>query len=118
MAGGNGTGTRYSGRFPLGDFPADRDSAFFHQILYLAHKLPGRYALLAQKPALHGADNSIGKKVDGKREIRLKDGLKTIKTFDTKVEAVRWAKIHAESQGGTVLIHASKGKNKGKFIKQ
>ena len=58
------------------------------------------------------------KKVDDKREIRLKDGLKTIKTFDTKVEAVRWAKIHAESQGGTVLIHASKGKNKGKFIKQ
>ena len=58
------------------------------------------------------------KKVDGKWEIRLKDGLKTIKTFDTKVEAVRWAKIHAESQGGTVLIHASKGKNKGKFIKQ
>ncbi len=57
------------------------------------------------------------KKVDGKWEIILKDGLKVIKTFDTKKEAVEYANNLAKSQDGTVLIHASKGKNKGKFMK-
>ena len=46
-----------------------------------------------------------------------KDGLKAIKTFATKPEAVEYANNLAKSQNGTVLIHASKGKNKGKFIK-
>ena len=57
------------------------------------------------------------KKVDGKWEIILKDGLKVIKTFSTKKEAVEFANNLAKSQNGTVLVHASKGKNKGKFIK-
>ena len=57
------------------------------------------------------------KKVDGKWEIILKDGLKAIKTFDTKKEAVEYANNLAKSQDGTVLVHASKGKNKGKFMK-
>ena len=57
------------------------------------------------------------KKVDGKWEIILKDGLKVIKTFSTKKEAVGFANNLAKSQNGTVLVHASKGKNKGKFIK-
>ena len=57
------------------------------------------------------------KKADGKWQIILKDGLKVIKTFDTKVEAVSYANKLAKSQDGTVLIHASKGKNKGRFIK-
>ena len=57
------------------------------------------------------------KKVDGKWEIILKDGLKVIKTFPTKKEAVEFANNLAKSQNGTVLVHASKGKNKGKFIK-
>ena len=57
------------------------------------------------------------KKVGGKWEIILKDGLKVIKTFPTKKEAVEYANNLAKSQNGTVLVHASKGKNKGKFIK-
>ena len=57
------------------------------------------------------------KKVDGKWEIILKDGLKAIKTFSTKKEAVEYANNLAKSQDGTVLVHASKGKNKGKFMK-
>ena len=57
------------------------------------------------------------KKVDGKWEIILKDGLKVIKTFSTKKEAIEFANNLAKSQNGTVLVHASKGKNKGKFIK-
>ena len=57
------------------------------------------------------------KKVDGKWQIILKDGLKVIKTFNTKVEALEFANNLAKSQNGSVLVHASKGKNKGKFIK-
>ena len=57
------------------------------------------------------------KKVDGKWEIILKDGLKVIKTFGTKAEALEYANNLAKSQNGTVLVHASKGKNKGRFIK-
>ena len=57
------------------------------------------------------------KKVDGKWEIILKDGLKVIKTFDTKAEALEYANNLAKSQNGTVLVHASKGKNKGRFTK-
>ena len=35
----------------------------------------------------------------------------------TKKEAVEYANNLAKSQDGTVLVHASKGKNKGKFMK-
>ena len=57
------------------------------------------------------------RKVDGVWKISLKSGLKVIKTFKTKVEALEYANALAKSQNGTVLVHASKGKNKGKFIK-
>ena len=57
------------------------------------------------------------KKVDGKWEIILKDGKKVIKTFATKEEGIKYGKALAESQNGTLLVHASKGKNKGKFQK-
>ena len=57
------------------------------------------------------------RKVDGVWKISLKSGLKVIKTFKTKVEVLEYANALAKSQNGTVLVHASKGKNKGKFIK-
>lgn len=57
------------------------------------------------------------KKVDNKWEIILKEGKKVIKTFDTKEEALKYGKALAKSQDGTLLVHASKGKNKGKFQK-
>ena len=57
------------------------------------------------------------KKVDGRWEIMLKEGLRAIKTFATKPEAIEYANQLAKSQNGTVLVHASKGKNKGKFTK-
>ena len=46
-----------------------------------------------------------------------KEGMKAIKTFKTKTEAIEYANALAKSQKGTLLVHASKGKNKGKFIK-
>lgn len=55
------------------------------------------------------------KKVEGKWQIILREGKKVIKHFDTKVEAEAYANQLAKNQDGTVLVHASKGKNKGKF---
>lgn len=56
------------------------------------------------------------KKKDGRWQVILKEGAKVIKYFDTKAEAVAYADQLAENQDGTVLVHASKGKNKGKFM--
>ena len=57
------------------------------------------------------------KKVDGKWELILKEGAKVIKKFDTKEEAMAYSEKRAENQNGTLLVHASKGKNKGRFMK-
>ena len=57
------------------------------------------------------------KKVDGKWELMLKEGKKVIKTFRTKEEALKYAQALVKSQNGTLLVHASKGKNKGKIQK-
>ena len=58
------------------------------------------------------------KKVDGKWQIILKEGKKIIKTFDTKEEGLKYGKALAKSQNGTLLVHISRGKNKGKFQKK
>lgn len=52
---------------------------------------------------------------DKKWEVLRKGGVKAIKLFDTKEEAEAYCKHMAENQGGTVLVHASKGKNKGRI---
>lgn len=56
--------------------------------------------------------------VDKKRTIKFANGSKVIKLFNTKEEAVTYAEELAKNQGGIVLVHASKGKNKGKIQKQ
>ena len=57
------------------------------------------------------------KKVDDKWEVILKEGAKVIKKFDTKEEALSYCNVLIKNQDGTLLVHASKGKNKGKFMK-
>ena len=52
---------------------------------------------------------------EGKWEVLRKGGAKAIKLFDTKAEAEVYCNAMAENQGGTVLVHASKGKNKGRI---
>ena len=49
---------------------------------------------------------------DGKWTIKFAGGEKVIKLFDTKEEAMAYAKKVAGNQEGTVLVHASKGANK------
>ncbi len=55
---------------------------------------------------------------DSKWTIKFAGGEKVIKLCNTKEEAVAFAKQLADNQGGTVLIHASKGANKGKIQKR
>lgn len=52
---------------------------------------------------------------DKKWSVKLEGGQKAIKLFNTKDEAVAYAKTLSENQDGGFIIHPSKGKNKGRF---
>jgi len=57
----------------------------------------------------------VHKREDGKWEVKYAGGSKAIKLFATQVEAVEYANTMAKNQDGVVLVHKSKGKNKGKI---
>lgn len=57
----------------------------------------------------------VVKREDGKWEVKFAGGKKAIKLFATQAEAVEYSKKMAENQDGTVLVHNSKGKNKGRI---
>ena len=52
---------------------------------------------------------------DGKWVVRFAGGEKVIKTFATQKEGLDYCNKMAENQGGTVLVHASKGEQKGRI---
>ena len=58
------------------------------------------------------------RKEDGKWTVKFAGGDKVIKLFDTQKEALEYTKKMAANQGGTVLVHASKGAQKGKIKKK
>ena len=58
------------------------------------------------------------KREDGKWEVKFAGGQKAIKLFDTQKEALEYSKKMAENQGGKVLVHNSKGANKGRIQKK
>ena len=60
----------------------------------------------------------VKRKEDNKWTVKLANGDKVIKTFATKEEALAYSKGLAERQNGTLRVHASKGKSKGKIQKQ
>ena len=51
---------------------------------------------------------------DGKWQVFIKGSDKVIKLFSTKVEAETYCTELAKNQGATLLVHNSKGANKGK----
>ncbi len=51
---------------------------------------------------------------DGKWQVFIKGSDKVIKLFATKVEAETYCEKMAQNQGATLLVHKSKGANKGK----
>lgn len=57
----------------------------------------------------------VAKREDGKWQVKFAGGEKAIKLFDTQKEAIEYTKKMAENQGGTVLVHNSKGANKGRI---
>lgn len=81
----------------------------------------------AEKPAPKAKPNlKEGKRVyhvvkreeDGMWEVKFAGGDKAIKLFATQAEAVAYTKKMAENQDGTMLVHNSKGANKGKIKKK
>ena len=55
---------------------------------------------------------------DGKWEVKYAGGEKAIKLFDTQKEAIEYSKKMADNQGGSMLVHNSKGANKGRIKKK
>ena len=60
----------------------------------------------------------VKRKEDGKWEVKFAGGQKAIKLFDTQKEAIDYSKIMAKNQGGSMLVHNSKGQNKGRIKKK
>lgn len=57
----------------------------------------------------------VSKRSDGKWAVKFAGGEKAIKLFDTQAEAKAYTKKMADNQDGVVLVHNSKGKNKGRI---
>ena len=60
----------------------------------------------------------VAKRPDGKWQVKYAGGEKAIKLFDTQKEALEYTNKMAANQGGAVLVHASKGAQKGKIKKK
>lgn len=60
----------------------------------------------------------VKREKDNKWEVKFAGGEKAIKLFNTQKEAIEYSKVMAENQGGTYLVHNSKGANKGRIQKK
>ena len=88
-----------------------------------AKKAPEKKAAPAKKPAAKKEEVNfrtyhLVKRSDGKWEVKYAGGQKAIKLFDTQKEALEYSKKMAENQDGKVLVHNSKGANKGRIQKK
>ena len=72
-----------------------------------------------EKKAVDYRNYHVSKRAeDGKWAVKFAGGEKVIKLFATQKEAMEYTKKMAENQGGSVLLHNSKGANKGKIKKK
>ena len=87
-----------------------------------AKKAPSKAASKAPaKPAKKEVDfrtYHVVKREDGKWEVKYAGGEKAIKLFATQKEAIEFTKVMAKNQDGTMLVHNSKGENKGRIKKK
>lgn len=83
---------------------------------------PAKKVAPAKKPAkkeeVSYRTYHLVKRSDGKWEVKFAGGQKAIKLFDTQKEALDYSKKMAANQDGSVLIHNSKGSNKGRIQKK
>ena len=68
-----------------------------------------------EKKEVNYRNYHVVKRADGKWEVKFAGGEKAIKLFATQKEAIEYTKKMAENQGGSMLVHNSKGANKGKI---
>ena len=93
-----------------------------------AKKSAAKPAPKAAKPAAKKAEPAkkeavrtyhvVKRQEDGKWEVKFAGGQKAIKLFDTQKEAIEYSKKMADNQGGSMLVHNSKGANKGRIKKK
>ena len=57
----------------------------------------------------------VVKREDGKWEVKFAGGEKAIKLFDRQDEAIVYSRKMSEAQKGVMLVHNSRGKNKGRI---
>ena len=57
----------------------------------------------------------VSKREDGKWQVKFAGGEKAIKLFKTQKEALEYSKEMTKNQKGALLVHNSKGKNKGRI---
>ncbi len=76
---------------------------------------PAKKAPAKKEPVDSTRVYHVAKREDGKWQVKFAGGEKAIKLFKTQKEALEYSKQMAENQGGAMLVHNSKGKNKGKI---
>lgn len=70
----------------------------------------------AKKPAPESTRvYHVVKRSDGKWEVKFAGGEKAIKLFERQDEAIVYSRKMSKNQKGAMLIHNSKGKNKGRI---
>ena len=79
---------------------------------------PAKKPAPAKKEAPDFRTYHLVKRDDGKWEVKFAGGQKAIKLFNTQKEALEYSKKMAENQDGKVLVHNSKGANKGRIQKK
>ena len=87
----------------------------------MAAKKPAAKAPAKKVPAHKEVTNRIyhlSKREDGKWQVKFAGGEKAIKLFDTQKEALDYTKKMAKNQDGSVLVHNSRGENKGRIQKK
>ena len=57
----------------------------------------------------------VAKREDGMWQVKFAGGEKAIKLFKTQKDAVEYSKEMSKNQKGKMLVHNSKGKNKGRI---
>lgn len=83
-----------------------------------AKKAPAKKSAPVKKVDLKDATrvyHVVKRPEDNKWAVKFAGGEKVIKLFDTQAEAIAYSKQMADNQGGKMLVHNSKGQNKGKI---
>ena len=57
----------------------------------------------------------VAKREDGMWQVKFAGGEKAIKLFKTQKEALEYSRKMTKNQKGTMLVHNSRGKNKGRI---